>query len=52
MSSAKKLAKPEKNSISRRWRGLRPLEGYIGPQNHSDNDIVFFREVAVKRLKE
>jgi len=32
-------------------RGLRPLEGYMGLQNHSDNDIVFFKEVAVKKLK-
>jgi hypothetical protein len=32
-------------------RGPRPIEGYIGLQNHSDNDIVFFKEVAVKMLK-
>lgn len=32
-------------------RGLRPLEGYIGLQNHSDTDIVFFKEVALKKLK-
>jgi len=25
--------------------------GYFGLQNHSDNDIVFFKEVAVKMLK-
>src|ERR1700752_4634318 len=31
-------------------RGPRPLEGYIGLQNHSDNDIVFFKEVAVRPL--
>jgi len=31
-------------------RGPRPREGYIGLQNHSDNDIVFFKEVAVKKL--
>jgi hypothetical protein len=31
-------------------RGLRPLEGYIGLQNHSDTDVVFFKEVAVKPL--
>src|SRR5262249_46980020 len=31
-------------------RGRRPDEGYIGLQNHSDNDIVFFKEVAVKML--
>jgi hypothetical protein len=32
-------------------RGPRPILGYIGLQNHSDNDIVFFREVAFKPLK-
>jgi hypothetical protein len=32
------------------YRGPRPNEGYIGLQNHSDNDIVFFKEVAVKKL--
>jgi len=42
---------PEKKFDFEPWRGLRPLEGYIGLQNHSDNDIVFFKEVAVKRLK-
>ena len=31
-------------------RGPRPLEGYIGLQNHSANDVVFFKEVAVKKL--
>jgi hypothetical protein len=30
--------------------GTRPNEGYMGLQNHSDNDIVFFKEVAMKRL--
>jgi hypothetical protein len=32
-------------------RGPRPESGYFGLQNHSDNDIVFFKEVAVKSLK-
>ncbi|MBV8571893.1 MAG: DUF1080 domain-containing protein [Acidobacteriaceae bacterium] len=32
-------------------RGLRPNFGYIGLQNHSDNDVVFFKEVAVRPLK-
>ena len=32
-------------------RGPRPLFGYIGLQNHSDNDIVFFKEVAIRPLK-
>ncbi|HEV2233544.1 MAG TPA: DUF1080 domain-containing protein [Terriglobia bacterium] len=31
-------------------RGRRPNEGYIGLQNHSDNDIVYFKEVAIKKL--
>ncbi len=33
------------------FRGPRPLRGYFGLQNHSDNDIVFFKEVAIKPLK-
>ncbi len=32
-------------------RGRRPDQGYFGLQNHSDNDIVFFKEVAIKPLK-
>jgi hypothetical protein len=32
-------------------RGRRPDQGYIGLQNHSDNDIVFFKEVSVQSLK-
>src|ERR1700675_1212267 len=32
-------------------RGRRPILGYVGLQNHSDNDIVFFKEVAIKPLK-
>jgi Domain of Unknown Function (DUF1080) len=32
-------------------RGRRPDTGYFGLQNHSDNDIVFFKEVAIKSLK-
>jgi 3-keto-disaccharide hydrolase len=32
-------------------RGPRPNMGYMGLQNHSDNDIVFFKEVAIKPLK-
>ncbi|MGH9573490.1 MAG: 3-keto-disaccharide hydrolase [Candidatus Acidiferrales bacterium] len=31
-------------------RGLRPLTGWFGLQNHSNNDIVFFKEVAIKPL--
>ena len=32
-------------------RGRRPDMGYFGLQNHSDNDIVFFKEVAIKPIK-
>ena len=32
-------------------RGPRPNAGYIGLQNHSDNDVVFFKEVAVQQLR-
>jgi len=31
-------------------RGLRPVEGYIGIQNHGEADVVFFKEIAVKPL--
>jgi hypothetical protein len=32
------------------YRGTRPEYGYIGLQNHGENDVVFFKEVAVKPL--
>jgi len=32
-------------------RGPRPNDGYIGLQNHSDKDVVYFKEVALKMLK-
>lgn len=41
---------PERKFDFEPQRGPRPLEGYIGLQNHSDNDIVFFKEVAVQPL--
>lgn len=44
-------AVPERKFSFEPQRGPRPNEGYIGLQNHSDNDIVFFKEVAVKMLK-
>lgn len=31
-------------------RGRRPNEGWFGLQNHSDKDVVFFKEVAIKSL--
>src|SRR5437868_3090503 len=41
---------PERKFDFEPQRGTRPNQGYIGLQNHSDNDIVFFKEVAVKML--
>lgn len=32
-------------------RGPRPNKGYIGLQNHSNKDIVYFKEVAVRSLE-
>ena len=32
-------------------RGPRPRKGYIGLQNHGDQDIVYFKEVSFKELK-
>jgi hypothetical protein len=32
-------------------RGTRPNYGYIGLQNHSDKDVVFFKEIAIKPLR-
>jgi len=32
-------------------RGTRPNDGYFGLQNHSESDVVFFKEVAVKSIK-
>jgi hypothetical protein len=34
------------------FRGPRPEYGFIGLQNHSDKDVVFFRKVEVKSLQE
>ena len=31
-------------------RGPRPIEGYIGLQNHSDEDVVYFKEISVRPL--
>lgn len=42
---------PEREKSFEPQRGPRPNEGYIGLQNHSDHDVVFFKEVAVKMLK-
>ncbi len=32
-------------------RGRRPNSGYFGLQNHSDKDIVFFKEISVRHAK-
>ena len=33
------------------YHGPRPEYGYIGVQNHGENDVVFYKEVSVKSLK-
>ena len=42
---------PEKKFDFEPERGPRPDEGWFGLQNHSDNDVVFFKEVAIQPLK-
>jgi hypothetical protein len=42
---------PERKFDYEPYRGPRPYAGYIGLQNHGDDDIVFFKEVSVKPLK-
>ena len=42
---------PDKKFKFEPERGPRPDEGYIGLQNHSDDDIVFFKKVSVQQLK-
>jgi hypothetical protein len=32
-------------------RGRRPDEGWFGLQNHGDQDVVFFKEVALRPLE-
>jgi hypothetical protein len=41
---------PERRFDFEPYRGPRSEYGYIGLQNHSDKDVVFFRKVAVKPL--
>jgi hypothetical protein len=41
---------PERKFDFEPQRGLRPVEGYIGIQNHGEADVVFFKEIAVKPL--
>ena len=42
---------PERKFDFEPQRGPRPEYGYMGIQNHSDKDVVFFKEVAVKPLR-
>jgi hypothetical protein len=42
---------PERKFDFEPFRGPRPEYGYMGLQNHSDADVVYFREVAVKPLQ-
>ncbi len=41
---------PERKFDFEPFRGPRPDSGYIGLQNHSDQDVVFFKEVAERPL--
>ena len=41
---------PPRNHDFEPLRGPRPNMGFIGLQNHSDADVVFFKEVAVRKL--
>ena len=42
---------PERKLDFEPQRGPRPMEGWFGLQNHSKDDVVFFKEVAIKKLK-
>jgi hypothetical protein len=42
---------PERKFDFEPFRGPRPEYGYMGLQNHSDADVVYFKEVAVKPLQ-
>jgi hypothetical protein len=42
---------PERKFDFEPQRGPRPLEGYIGIQNHGEKDVVFFKEISVKPLE-
>ena len=41
---------PEKKQQYEPDRGPRPNEGYIGLQNHSDRDVVYFKEISFRPL--
>lgn len=42
---------PEKKIWYEPDRGRRPVKGYIGLQNHGDEDIVFYKEVSYRPMK-
>ena len=41
---------PEKKIWYEPDRGPRPVRGYIGLQNHGEEDVVYFKEVSVRAL--
>lgn len=41
---------PAKKELWEPDRGPRPSEGYIGLQNHTDKDVVYFKEVSLRPL--
>ena len=41
---------PERKFDFEPYHGIRPNAGYIGLQNHGDDDVVFIKEVSVKPL--
>lgn len=41
---------PERKFDFEPYHGRRPNSGYIGLQNHGDEDVVYFKEVSVKSL--
>ncbi|HET7898888.1 MAG TPA: DUF1080 domain-containing protein, partial [Flavisolibacter sp.] len=41
---------PERKFDFEPFRGRRPDTGYIGLQNHGEDDVVFFKEVSVKPI--
>lgn len=45
------IPSPKENLISNRNGTRGRWKVYIGLQNHSDKDVVFFKEVAMKRLQ-
>jgi hypothetical protein len=42
---------PERKFDFEPLRGSRPDEGWFGLQNHSDHDVVFFKEVSIQSLQ-